>query len=498
MESRGENINETVALLTVAVESLVGADFVPCTDEQVVELLRGLETVTRKLAFVGHKLIVQAGERSLCEKAGLRTVGQFLEQTLHLSRAEAYARVRAATQVGQLCGPTGEIAAPVLPCTAEAQEAGEISSDHVRRIAAVMKRIPDHVDAVQRDEAEWQLADYARQGFPEGVSVLGARILGHLDPDGQLTDDIDRARRREFVVGGQCADGMTPIAGEITPELRALLDPVLAKFARPGVCNPDDPQSPTPTALSALEASGEAGRAVLDAAARRDTRTVGQRNHDALVALLSPGVTPDGLGRHRGLPVATIVTMSIDQLEKAAGGVATTATGGMVPIEDALRLAQRSKPYLAVFDAAGMPLHLARSERLATPAQRLALIASERGCTRPGCDAPASLSAVHHVTEWAKGGDTSINNLTLACDACHALVHDGPGGWRTVKLGKDSEFPGRTAWIAPEHLDPTGTPRVNHIHRPEDLLRETRARARNRARQQRTCSPRSARLLENR
>lgn len=127
------------------------------------------------------------------------------------------------------------------------------------------------------------------------------------------------------------------------------------------------------------------------------------RTHDALPTLLQPGVTPDGLGTHRGLPVATILSMTIDQVEEAAG-VATTATGGTVPLSTALRLAERSRPYLAVFDHAGMPSHLGRDKRLATRAQRLALIASIRSCSRPGCDAPASLSAVHHVTEWSKDG----------------------------------------------------------------------------------------------
>ncbi|QVI23591.1 HNH endonuclease [Nocardia tengchongensis] len=70
------------------------------------------------------------------------------------------------------------------------------------------------------------------------------------------------------------------------------------------------------------------------------------------------------------------------------------------------------------------------------------------------------MCAAHHVTDWAKGGPTDINNLTLACDHCHALINDGPGGWKTVVMGKDSPYRGRTGWIAPKSVDPTGTPRV--------------------------------------
>ncbi|MGW0045624.1 HNH endonuclease signature motif containing protein, partial [Rhodococcus sp. NPDC003348] len=189
-------------------------------------------------------------------------------------------------------------------------------------------------------------------------------------------------------------------------------------------------------------------------------------------------------------------------------------------IRDALRMAEKAHPVLALFDHNGRPLHLGRSKRLASADQRLALIAASRGCTRPGCDAPASMTAVHHLTEWNKGGRTDIDALDLACDHCHALVHDGPGGWqtrtaaatldrtgragatctcRTVKeatghagssgrteaettgnAGRTSRTAattpdrsgdaGRTEWIPPPHIDPTRTPRVNQRHHLGDIL----------------------------
>jgi hypothetical protein len=149
---------------------------------------------------------------------------------------------------------------------------------------------------------------------------------------------------------------------------------------------------------------------VVAEAARRDHRSAAQRNHDAVKLVLSSGIVADTLGGHRGMPVTTILTMSVEDVEREAG-VATTATGGTVPVPDASVLAQRSRPFLAVFDHAGLPLHLGRARRLASPAQRLALIASLRGCTRPGCNAPASLAAVHHVVDYRKGGCTDIQKV---------------------------------------------------------------------------------------
>ena len=130
---------------------------------------------------------------------------------------------------------------------------------------------------------------------------------------------------------------------------------------------------------------------------------------------------------------------------------------------------------LVVFDHHGRPLHLGRERRLASADQRLALIAADGGCTRPGCDAPASRCAVHHVEDWAKGGRTDIDHLALACDACHALINDGPFGWTTIT----DPTTGRTAWIKPKDLDPTQTPEVNYRHHPDQLLDRARRQQQN-------------------
>ena len=150
------------------------------------------------------------------------------------------------------------------------------------------------------------------------------------------------------------------------------------------------------------------------------------------------------------------------------GATARTATGVNLPLPDALRMAAQAHPVLAVFDRGGQPLFVGRGSRMATPAQRLALVARDRGCTRPGCPAPPTWCEVHHLTEWQHGGGTDITNLALVCPYDHHLITDT--GY-TVRLG-DPVRPGETArveWTAPAHLDPTRTPRTNPLHHPPDL-----------------------------
>ncbi|MEU1204554.1 DUF222 domain-containing protein [Nocardia sp. NPDC005825] len=260
----------------------------------------------------------------------MKRTSKFLEQTLRIGHAEASARTRAAELLG-LRREAGRVAEPWLAWTAAFQEMGLVSVDSARVIA------------------------------------VGDRLLGYLDPDGRLTDDADRQRRRGIILGKQGVDGMSTLTAELTPVARAVLDPIFASLAQPGMCNPADTESPWTT-----EGLDDEALAGLERAARRDTRTAAQRNHDALVAFLRPEMGPANVGQHRGRPVSTIITMSLAEVE-AAAGVATTASGGTVPLEQALQLAQKSKPFLAIFDHAGRPLHLGRAKRLANSAQRMAL-----------------------------------------------------------------------------------------------------------------------------
>ncbi|AYF79130.1 HNH endonuclease [Nocardia yunnanensis] len=459
---------DAIEMLAIATDVLLADALGTPTDNDFVDMFRDWENAKRRMAAVDHRFIAQVKERNLPEKAGLRSVPKYLAQALRLGNAEARARVNAADllSVRHLAGQRLD---PALPWTAAYQEMGLVSADSARAIGRIMDRIPAKVDTDTRDLAEFELATFAAQSTPDDLPKVGDRILGYLDPDGTVTTEVDRQRRRGITLGKQGVDGMSTLTADLTPALRALLDPVFAKLGQPGMCNPDDPESPWTADTLDPQA--------LAAAAGRDPRTAAQRNHDALLAFLRPEMGPTNLGAHRGLPVSTIITMTLAEVE-AAAGVATTASGGTVALEEALQLAEKSKPFLAIFDHQGLPLHLGRAERLANSAQRLALIAAERGCTRPGCTAPATLSAVHHITEWSKGGPTNIESLTLACDACHALIHDGPDGWKTVVMPDDSDHPGRTGWIPPPHIDPTGTPRVNDRHHAGELLAASLAKIR--------------------
>ncbi|MGV7507442.1 DUF222 domain-containing protein, partial [Mycobacterium kansasii] len=84
--------------------------------------------------------------------------------------------------------------------------------------------------------------------------------------------------------------------------------------------------------------------------------------------------------QHHGLPTSIILTTTLAELEAGAGR-ALTAGGTLLPMRDVLRLATPAHHYLTIFDK-DKTLALYHGKRLASPEQRLALLARDRGCTR--------------------------------------------------------------------------------------------------------------------
>ncbi|WP_353612255.1 DUF222 domain-containing protein, partial [Mycobacterium sp. ACS4331] len=182
--------------------------------------------------------------------------------------------------------------------------------------------------------------------------------------------DADIQRRRGITFGKQGPDGLTELRGHLTPEARAVLEPVMAKLGAPGMCNPDD-ENPC--------VSGRPSEEQIQA----DQRTTAQRQHDALVAAGRMLLASKKFGKLNGLPVTVIVSTTLKELSTGAG-FGITAGGSLLPMRDLIRMASHAFHYLSVFDDDGQALYLGRAKRIATPAQRIVLHARDRGVHRTG------------------------------------------------------------------------------------------------------------------
>src|ERR1700693_5854967 len=188
-------------------------------------------------------------------------------------------------------------------------------------------------------------------------------------------------------------------------------------------------------------------RTALDVLARpagsHDARSRGRRYADALVELaercLDAGVLPRVAGQRPHLHVTTTV-----ETLAAAPGAPAGVLDGAGPIAGATvrRLACDASVTRVVMGPDSVVLDVGRTRRLPSVPTRRGLYARDSGCVWPCCDRPAGWTAAHHITHWAQGGATELDNLVLICHRHHWLVHEG--GWKLVR-GED----GRMLAIAP-------------------------------------------------
>ena len=347
--------------------------------------------------------------------AGLKSTAHWLSWACSMSPGTAREHVRIAR------------ALPGMPLTVAAFSQGRLSYSKVRE----MTRVADRVDeTVLVDLACAMTASQLARTLSSFRAVDGARL-------GQ--DAIRQARwmTRE--------DGMIEIRAILPPEegaeLLTALDLALARDGHdtPGSDEPTRTDHPAGTdhhSAGTDHHSADAPDPATRAAAATVAPTLEQRKADALVHVargyLEQAPT-DRSGEDRHL---VIVQVSADALTRnVPAGTSPTPTttpplrhviGQDTPLEPATaeRLACTGKIALQITSSTGEVLHLGRSRRLASPAQRRALRLRDRTCSFPGCHQSRHLDA-HHVTPWSEGGTTDIDGLALLCRRHHVIVHEG-------------------------------------------------------------------------
>jgi Domain of unknown function (DUF222) len=410
--------------------------------------LDNVETLARILPALQHQPINDLLAQATTQQVG-GSLQQVLADRLRIYRRDAARRIEEAADLGARSTLIGQPLPPKLEHTAAGQRAGLIGVEQVAIIRTFFDRLPCWIDEPTRAQAEDKLAQVAANYRPDELQRFADWYAAVLNPDGDFSD-ADRARKRGVTIGAQGRDGMSAIKGWLNPELRSGLDAIFAKLAAPGMCNPAE-ENPT--------IEGEASQQAIDA----DCRSAAQRNHDALNAMARSTLMSGELGSHQGVPVTIVATVSLADLQ-AKAGVATTGGGSWLPMTDVIRMAAHADNFLLIFDdAKPLQLYKGRTTRLATPAQRLVLYATERGCSHPGCDVPACWCQAHHAEkDWAAGGQTNIDELTLACGPHNRKVTKD--GWKTRKRQD-----GTTEWIPTPHLD-HGQRRTNTYFHPERML----------------------------
>jgi hypothetical protein len=103
---------------------------------------------------------------------------------------------------------------------------------------------------------------------------------------------------------------------------------------------------------------------------------------------------------------------------------ATIVPNRPISFATAVELAARGELYAAIRKGTKRAqLVFGRNRRLASPLQRLALMALQPTCVWDGCNESATRCEVDHQVDFDSGGDTDIGNLRYLCPQHHRHRH---------------------------------------------------------------------------
>jgi hypothetical protein len=276
-----------------------------------------------------------------------------------------------------------------MPSTFQALAAGEVSASAVAVLVAARESSPEAFEVF-----EDVLVEAARTLSVSQLRTAVSYWRERVDVAAAAEDDALRFERRALHLS-PLLDGMVRLDGMLDPETGQLVMTALSAVCDAEVRSDDGSDHRTPAQRRA-DALGEVCRQWLDSPVRPSVGS--ERPH-------------------------VVVTMDLASLEGRAGRRCELSDAGVVTGEAARRLACDAQVTRVIVDAASQPLDVGRRTKVVSPRLRRAVIVRDGGCRFPGCDRPPGWCDAHHVTHWADGGTTSLENLMLLCRRHHRLIH---------------------------------------------------------------------------
>lgn len=371
----------------------------------------------------------------------------------------------------------------VHPDLARVWGSGVIASEHVDALA----RRSDHLTEAQMAAVIAELAPLWGTLSPQAVAAFMARVIRMLTPPEDPEPDESAAYESRSLSFALTSDsvilsGVLPrVEGEaviaaveaFAERLRSEADHVPASARRAdglvALVNAAHATGSMPTrgglpvSVSVTLDSTVVGDQVWSTS-RGHTLTPAEQRFTSCDAMVTPILMDEG---HCPDTVAEFLAATGQSEAGGPGGVGDSVREGVgrsvLPSAE-VRVAALAATLLRT----RLPLAVGRTARTATPAQRRALAARDKGCIIPGCGIPAEACQSHHVEDWAAGGNTDLPSLALLCWAHHRQVDLGM--WTIVAASDDDPVP------RPEPGAPPGTPWPANNAAPWVITRTPRAR----------------------
>lgn len=345
------------------------------------------------------ELVAEFDRREGWGGSGCRSTAEWVAWRCALTPRSAREQVRVAR------------ALPELPRIREAFSDGRLSYSKVRALT----RVAD-------GDSERDLLELARHATAAQLErmVRAARRA--------TTAEADEASRASYVRWyWDDDDGCLHLDAKLPPEdgaifLRALeaARDTLAQQRDDGTAEPPQPGTD----------SCESGSAEPPAEEPPPKPPPSPTNAESMTALCDAALArpPSGLTggeRYQVLLHVDAETLATDRPGASVDGpgVCAIADGPGTSPETARRLACDSS-VVAISKRDGATVGVGRRTRSIPPPVRRALVARDGRCQFPGCERHRFVDA-HHIVHWARGGETTLDNLVLLCRHHHRLVHEG-------------------------------------------------------------------------
>ena len=340
----------------------------------------------------------------------------------------------------------------LVPCLGPALRRGVLQGAHVDTVAKVMRTVADEHAAAFRELIPVVVDTAARNhDTPDALARTLNRVARSIENDDGVGRHEQQRRETSLRVWTDKRSGMFRVSGAFDPLSGALLNGRLnaasaALFAErtPSTC-PTHPSAKQDhlRALALLSLTSGFSCEPKEEHRFRDvtsdtndeptTDTTGYGDGDEWSRFVH--TSPSRFGRPE------IVVVLDARTETIAKNDGKPVVDWGIPVELPPRALEELFPRAdahpvivlngVVLHAPG-EMHLGRSSRLASRAQRRALRSLYATFAVPGCAVKFDHCKPHHVHFWEDGGPTDLNNLLPLCSVHHHRVHDC--GWKLTLL----------------------------------------------------------------
>ena len=290
---------------------------------------------------------------------------------------------------------------------------GEITPSHAQRFHSVIDKVDPAVRAgLLTGDGAAKVRDLAKEHDPKGFERQVEHLAATTASPAQVHNAHEAIRARRY---------LRLLPGAQGTRIDGLLDPVAAHQLQLAI----EAASPRPDT--------------------EDTRTLGQRNADALHTLAITALAEGRLSPGTHVPTQVTITMT-EHSFLAAQHHLTTAThradqnresaelapfppvraqdGPLLPPADLGKLLCGSAVGRLVINADGVPLNVGRSQRTFKSHQRRAIELRDQHCAWPDCTQIARYCEIHHLDHWtADHGQTDVHRGILVCSYHHHELH---------------------------------------------------------------------------